>query len=224
MEPTAVLPHIPSRTTNEELAEEKRLLIGEAAIRCFGQGGFHATTIEQIATEAGMSVGLIYRYVKRKEDILLVAIDQSLSLYESALIPIARLDLPPAEKLRQAMFAYYGIIDRKPDRAAITYRETWVLDKAGRDYVKQRELETNRHIERIIQEGIDRGVFRTVDPHFITYDIALLGHMWALKGWHFRALMSHEEYVQKQFELVMAYLRPPGADQVDGVESSAASS
>jgi AcrR family transcriptional regulator len=206
LETAATHPHIRSRTSNSQLLEEKRAAIGRAATRCFSRRGYPNTTVEAIAHEAGMSVGSIYRFVQRKEDILLLVIAQVLDLYESRLIPIVKLPLPPTEKLRQAMLAYYGIIDHDPRRAQIAYRESRALTKAGREYIKQREIETNRHIERIIQEGIDQRVFRPVDPNLVTYDIVLLGHMWALKAWHFRKLMTCEEYVARQYDFVMASL------------------
>ncbi len=214
----AVQPVIRSRTNNAELLEKKRALIGKAATRCFSRRGYYDTTIEDIANEAGISVGSIYRFVRCKGDILLLVITQVLALYESTLIPIVQLPLPPAEKLRRAMLAYYGIIDHDPRRALIAYRESRALKKAARDYVKQRELETNCHIERIIQEGIDQGVFRAVDPHFVTYDIAVLGHMWALKAWHFRKLMTCEEFVARQFELLMASLCPSNSSAPQAAE------
>ncbi|MEW6049071.1 MAG: TetR/AcrR family transcriptional regulator [Bacillota bacterium] len=202
-------PYIGSRTANEALLDEKRMLIEAAATRCFSECGYSGTTIEQIAMHAGMSVGSIYRYVTRKQDILLLVFKRLMDLYESVLTPVIDLPLPPDRKLFEAMRAYYGIIDREPDRALIAYRESWALDKAGRSYIKQRELETNRYFEEIIGAGIDQGAFRPVDAHLVAYDIVLLGHMWALKGWHFRRLFTLDEYVRRQFELVMAHLTPP---------------
>lgn len=50
------------------LARRKQVL--EAAGRCFRRHGFHACSMAEISTEAGMSVGHIYRYFTGKEAII----------------------------------------------------------------------------------------------------------------------------------------------------------
>ena len=42
----------------------------EAAMTCFARRGFHQTTMQDISTEAGISVGLIYRYFESKEQVI----------------------------------------------------------------------------------------------------------------------------------------------------------
>ena len=37
---------------------------------CFAKRGFHQTSMHDISAEAGISVGLIYRYFKNKEEVI----------------------------------------------------------------------------------------------------------------------------------------------------------
>ncbi|MDP6931179.1 MAG: helix-turn-helix domain-containing protein, partial [Planctomycetota bacterium] len=48
--------------------KEERIL--QAAVRLFGRKGYHASSIADIADEAGVAAGTIYLYFKRKEDLL----------------------------------------------------------------------------------------------------------------------------------------------------------
>jgi AcrR family transcriptional regulator len=48
----------------------RRRQILDAAAHCFRRYGFHASSMAQIAKEAGMSVGHIYRYFVGKEEII----------------------------------------------------------------------------------------------------------------------------------------------------------
>ncbi len=50
--------------------EAREAEIVEAAIRCVLQSGFHASSMDAIAREAGISVGMIYRYFSSKEAII----------------------------------------------------------------------------------------------------------------------------------------------------------
>ena len=59
-----------------EIREEKSHRISEAALSLFASRGYDATSISEIAKEAGVSKGLIYNYFASKESILRSIIDQ----------------------------------------------------------------------------------------------------------------------------------------------------
>src|SRR5437762_14020379 len=49
---------------------DRRSQILEAALVCFAKHGFHQTSMHDISAEAGISVGLIYRYFENKEAVI----------------------------------------------------------------------------------------------------------------------------------------------------------
>ena len=51
-------------------AQDRRAQILQAAMFCFAKCGFHQTSMHDIAEEAGISVGLIYRYFPSKEAVI----------------------------------------------------------------------------------------------------------------------------------------------------------
>lgn len=67
-------------------AQRERILV--AAQQCFVVHGFHAASMANIAETAGMSAGLIYRYFKGKNDIILAIIERQL---EEARADVAKL-------------------------------------------------------------------------------------------------------------------------------------
>ena len=67
-------------------AQRERILV--AAQKCFVVHGFHAASMANIADTAGMSAGLIYRYFKSKNDIILAIIGRQL---EEARADVAQL-------------------------------------------------------------------------------------------------------------------------------------
>ena len=48
----------------------RREQILKAAMVCFAKRGFHQTSMHDISAEAGISVGLIYRYFENKEAVI----------------------------------------------------------------------------------------------------------------------------------------------------------
>lgn len=49
---------------------DRREQILQSALLCFGKCGFHQTSMHDISEAAGISVGLIYRYFKNKEEVI----------------------------------------------------------------------------------------------------------------------------------------------------------
>jgi len=69
-----------TKEQNEEIREERRQVILNAALELFAENGYHSTPISAIAKKAGVSKGLIYNYFKSKEEILLVLYEQYIDL------------------------------------------------------------------------------------------------------------------------------------------------
>lgn len=93
--------------------DTRRGQILDAAAACFARHGFHATTMQQVCAEAGLSPGAIYRYFPSKEEIvatlcerefarsaaLLAAAQQQESFDDAlaALLEVFLAELGPAE-------------------------------------------------------------------------------------------------------------------------------
>src|SRR3954451_25306695 len=54
---------------------DRRCQILDAALVCFAKRGFHQTSMHDISAEAGISVGLIYRYFENKEAVIAAMAD-----------------------------------------------------------------------------------------------------------------------------------------------------
>jgi TetR/AcrR family transcriptional repressor of uid operon len=59
-----------------EPAVDRKTQILDAAILCFARSGFHLTSMHDISAEAGISVGLIYRYFQNKEAVISAMADR----------------------------------------------------------------------------------------------------------------------------------------------------
>src|SRR5438876_9184547 len=55
---------------------DRRSQILDAALVCFGKRGFHQASMHDISAEAGISVGLIYRYFENKEAVISAMADR----------------------------------------------------------------------------------------------------------------------------------------------------
>src|SRR5205809_7643085 len=59
-----------------ESSQDRRTQILDAALICFAKRGFHQASMHDISAEAGISVGLIYRYFENKEAVISAMADR----------------------------------------------------------------------------------------------------------------------------------------------------
>jgi TetR/AcrR family transcriptional regulator, repressor for uid operon len=69
------------RIANPAVAEARTKEIMDAALRCFVRTGFKAASMRDIAGEAGVSLGLLYRYFDNKAAIVAAVIEMDSSKF-----------------------------------------------------------------------------------------------------------------------------------------------
>src|SRR5438046_1155055 len=65
-----------SQSQQESSNPDRRSQILDAALVCFAKRGFHQASMHDISAEAGISVGLIYRYFQNKEAVIAAMADR----------------------------------------------------------------------------------------------------------------------------------------------------
>ena len=194
---------IDSQIEDPELIERRRAQLVAAAAICFGVNGYHRTTIKEIAETAGFSAGLIYTYVKDKEDVLFLVIVALLETYARELPKALEGVLDPLERFVVAARAYCETVGDNVDATILAYRETKSLARERQKALMRLELSTNKIISNCLQECISAGLIRPVSLDLVTYRIVLLAHGWALKAWHFRAITTLEDYIREGLDLFL---------------------
>jgi TetR/AcrR family transcriptional regulator, cholesterol catabolism regulator len=196
-----------ARLTRAQRRSEQLLT---AAARLMERDGSQAVSMQAVAEEAGVSVGLIYRYFGGKDDLLLAVIVDVLDAFATR-VPdaIEAAGDNPVERLAAAFRAYCEVIDEHRHAAVLTYRESKSLGDAGRERIKELEVATSEPLRAVLREGIEAGELVDVDVELVSYDLLLLAHGWALKHWYFERTLGFEDYVSKQTALALRALVQP---------------
>lgn len=200
----------PQDAARQVLAEHRSRQLLDAAARLMERDGSGAVSMQALAGEAGVSVGLIYRYFGSKDDILLAVIVQVLDAF-AVQVPQA-IDAAgddPVRRLAAAFTAYCTVIDEHRHAAVLTYRESKSLDEAGRERIKRLEVETSQPLRDVVREGVESGLLRTSDPDLVAYNLLLLAHAWALKHWYFEKTMTLQAYIDAQLALALSAVVAP---------------
>ena len=181
-----------------------------AAARLMAREGSGAVSMQALAEEAGVSVGLIYRYFGGKDELLLAVICNVLDAFAVAVPDAIEAAGPdPVRQLAAAFRAYCTVIDTHRHAAVLTYRESKRLSEESREKLKKLEVETSEPLRATIRAGIDADIFTDVDADLLSYNLLLLAHGWALKHWYLERTMGLDDYVAKQIALFLNSIIEP---------------
>lgn len=137
------------------LARRRQVL--EAAARCFRRHGFHACSMAQISTEAGMSVGHIYRYFSGKDAIIAAIVREDVDeiLCKMSEFPMDAPDLRAALTER----AVEGVTRATdPEQAAlmIEIRAESARNPAIQALVRECDEQVSAGLREIIRRAVGR--------------------------------------------------------------------
>jgi AcrR family transcriptional regulator len=90
--------------------DARRRQILDAARRCFVRNGFHATSMQDVLDEAGLSAGAVYRYFPGKEAIIAAIAEEAVTEIAGAVDGAIDVDDPPP--LDQVLGAAFQAVQR----------------------------------------------------------------------------------------------------------------
>lgn len=186
----------------------KKREIVEAASRVFRARGLHAAGMRDIAAELGMAVGNLYYYFRDKEDLLAFVQESALSRLLEMAARVQALDLPADGKLRLLLEEHVvGLND--PDEGtpgSLAHLEVEALGEERRPAVLARRDEYEQILRSLIEEGMDQGIFRRVDPKVAS--LALLGSVnWTVKWFRPGGGQSAREIGRQIADMMVRSLR-----------------
>ncbi|MEX1279514.1 MAG: TetR/AcrR family transcriptional regulator [Acidimicrobiia bacterium] len=127
--------------TEKRLAKRRR--ITEEAARLFGERGYQATRMADVAAALGMQAGSLYYYVDSKEALLAAIVEERVSVAVDMLTEILVEDLDPVAKIRRGIEGHLVVFDEHADLYRIFLSERLdaiapelaaTVDRLGRRY------------------------------------------------------------------------------------------
>jgi AcrR family transcriptional regulator len=151
---------------------DKRTRILNAAEKLFASQGFEGTSTRQIATEAGANMSMINYYFGSKEGVFMEIMSNRIKGFSLALTSIEAEDLNQLEKLMMVIDQYTRRILDNIAFHKMMHRELSLSQRPEMyDKLKQAMSGNLMIIERIINEGIAQGEFRSVDVRMVIASI-----------------------------------------------------
>jgi AcrR family transcriptional regulator len=187
--------------------DKVRKKIIDAASVLYARKGFADTSLQEISEKASVNRSVTRHYVHKKSDIMRMIMEDVLSIFQENLVRAIKDIENPEEKLTMAIYIYFTVADQHRDKALLIYQKSSSLDRPAKVRIMQLEVEVSNIFGTIISEGIEQGVFKSVDVDLMAYNIMMLAHMWVLKRWHFKNRLSLDKFFKLQLEIILDALR-----------------
>lgn len=145
-----------------------------SALRFFAVKGYAGTSLREIAEAARTTKPMIYYYFQSKEGLYVSTLGDLLQQFADAIDRATGADDSPMEKLRSFADAYLRYFQSQEPHVAFVVREVFGL---GADIMTEFGQTLDERIRtrlaRIVQEGVEQGVFR--GEHVGTCTVAIMG-------------------------------------------------
>lgn len=181
----------------------------DAAARLMITSGSQGVSMQAVADEAHVSVGLIYRYFSSKQELVkgvIVGVLDDMAVH----VPAATEQVDdPVRQLASALNAFIRVVDKHRTAVLLTYRESHNLDAEGLQAIKDAEIRTAQPLVLALRAAQERGLIRTVEVNVFSYDLLMMAHTWALKQWFFKDRTTLDAYISHQVAIALSSCLDP---------------
>jgi AcrR family transcriptional regulator len=195
---------VKTRIKNPELVQKKHLLIAAKATKLFIKKGFSNTSMRDISKATKITLGNLYSYIKKKEDILCLVFDLFHQSWAKDLEKNGILDIEdPKEQIRMAVRTMLLSSRHCQDEIKLMYRESRFLPKKFLKIAMEKDGELILAFEKMIIRGVQQGVFRVKDPFYIANVIVFQMSIYSLRGWNLKKKYTYEDIVDLTEDFIL---------------------
>ncbi len=152
-----------------------------SALRAFREGGYHGTTLEQIARSLGLSKATLYHYFPDKESILFECHRRALRELDDAVVEADRRFERAPDRLAYLIRQHVRVMTDTLAGSPLAFEVPALSPEHQREVVAARDR-YERALRTVIEEGVRRGEFRAPDAKIATF--AILGAINWIARWY----------------------------------------
>lgn len=140
-----------TRVPTQKRSIEKKQRIKDAALKLMSEKGYFATSSNEIAREAGVSIGTFYSYFKDKKELYAELVDD---IYTAVLTPINLNELPDDLSIEETVQLYVTAVFRGHEYQTAFQREISSLSEQS-DEFRAIEMVHKSNILHVFSEALN---------------------------------------------------------------------
>jgi AcrR family transcriptional regulator len=145
--------------------------IERVARRVFARNGFDGASIRQIVAEARVTKPVLYYYFKNKRDLFLSLLEEAVAPLCDELERVASEDGTPRDRMIRIIAAVQRFVKERPDEFRLLHRAVERREQEVQVLAQKYFRRNFRVISGVLQEGVDRGEFRSVNVPQASFSI-----------------------------------------------------
>ena len=173
---------------------DKYQRILKAAKTLYAEKGFTATTMNEVASLAGVAEGTIYEYFKNKQDLLLSITREMFGGMKDALDNAFNIN-HPYEKFRWLIWHHFTIFASDRDLVSVFLKDTKLEKFFYEDAAHEVFVRYHDKICDVLEEGKASGVFRPDIDTRVFRNLVMGGLAAAYNRWYFRQPIAAMDYM-----------------------------
>lgn len=159
----------------------RRTEILHSALRAFRARGYHATTLEDIATQLGIRSAALYHYFPDKDAILYACHREALAEVDRILADAQAKYASARERLHYAIREHVRVMTDTLEGSALALEVSALSPRRRAEVIALRD-EYEHGLRDIVAEGVQKSEFRTLDPKLTIF--AILGAINWVARWY----------------------------------------
>ena len=149
--------------------QEKTKQLFEVSLKIFARFGYRKTTVEDIATELGMTKGNLYLYVRDKRDLYEKTVAYGLKRWQQNVLHSLNDSDDIVDRLIDGCCKAYEYLARDEDMRRIVINDPAIFPLyPEEDQFYQINIESMNILKAMILQGIEEKRFREVDVEHLT--------------------------------------------------------
>lgn len=183
------------------LPESTKDRILRTAAELFAAQGYHATGVAELGRAAGIQRGALYYHIRSKEELLFELCKRHI---EDAVVfgeEVLSSSADPPEKLRQLIHRHLRMIVEHQSEIIVSFREMHFLTGERAVYLQQLRDRYEAVVRAILQEGLDRGQFRSADAIVVNGLLGLISYAYLWFNPHGR--LSPDDIAERFADLAL---------------------
>lgn len=195
-----------------EILAYKRERILEEAVKLFYERGFSGTTLDDIATELGVTKPFIYTHFRSKVELLEAICRPTIEMSLQAIREAAAQEGLATDRLHAGIVGFARVVLQRQANIAVYFREEKNLSKAALEEINALRRTFDKVLSHLLDEGVASGEFTI--PDVSVASLAIGGMVSWAYTWHRhdgRLTMDQVCHAMAALGLQMVGATPPSA-------------
>lgn len=200
---------IPLMVKSEYLVKGRREKIIQCSLNMITEKGYEHLTTRELAKKCDFSIGTLYEYISKKEDIIILICD---SLYEKIshlLIGFFYKNSKDVRELKNLLLSFFLLINEMNKEISVLQQEAYKFDKETLAYVRKKESDTVSMLAKVLRQfsSAHRFPIEEKEMRLIATNIIMKAQQWVISGWQLQEHYTLEEYSKRQIEQILLEIK-----------------